>query len=110
MVEQTSVGWGVFSCADIFRREASARVFWISKTIHSIRSVRHRTLQLVTANGPSITPMAAYLYDLEEFRWVIAVISAVDHPSLSQRSTGPAYQFNCRVDISLLLRTRGYSP
>ena len=101
---------GVFSCANILRRGASTRVFWISKTIHSIRSVRRRTLQLITANGPSITPLAAYLDGLEEFRWVIAGISAVDRPSLSQHSTGPAYRINCRVDISLLLRTRGYSP
>ena len=99
---------GIFSCADILRREASARVFWISKTIHSIRSVRRRTLQLISANGPSITPMAAYLDGLEEFRWAIVVITAIGHQDLSKRSTGSIHRINRRLDTPLLLRTCGY--
>jgi hypothetical protein len=92
------------------RREASAHVFWTSKTIHSIRSVRRRTLQLITANGPSITPMAAYLDDLEEFRWAIVVITAIGHQDLSKRSTGTPHRINRHLDTALHPHTRGYSP
>ena len=100
---------GVFSCADILRREASARVFSISKTIHSIMRFRRRTLRLITANGSSITPLAAYLVGLEEFRWTIVVITAIGRQSLFQRATGPAYRINRSLDTPLLLHIRGYS-
>jgi hypothetical protein len=101
---------GVFSCADILRRETSARVFSISKTIHLIMRFRRRTLRLITANGSSISPLAAYLVGLEEFRWTIVVIAAIGRQSLFQRSTGPAYRINRSLDTPLLLHIRGYSP
>jgi hypothetical protein len=85
-------------------------VFWISKTIHSIRRFRRRTLLLPATIDLGSTPIAVAPDGFRELRRVIAGITAVDRQSLSQRSTGPAYRINCRVDISLLLRTRGYSP
>ncbi len=101
---------GVFSCADILRREASARMFWISKTIHSIRRFRRRTLLLPATMDPGSTPIAMALDGFREFRWVIAGITAVDRQSLFQRSTGPTHRINRSLDTPLLLHTRGYSP
>jgi len=92
------------------RREASARVFWISKTIHSIMKFRRRTLRPITANGPSITPMAADLDGLGEFRWAIVVNTAIGRQSLSKRSAGPTHRINRRLDTPLLLHIPGYSP
>ena len=98
---------GVFSCADIFRRGASARVFWISKTIHSIRRFRRRTLLLPATMDPGSTPIAVALDGFREFRWVIAGITAGDRQSLFQRSTGPTHRINRSLDTPLLLHIRG---
>src|ERR1035441_8779497 len=46
-------------CATILRGGPSSRMYWISKTIHSIRRFRRRTLLFLAALGPGIITMVA---------------------------------------------------